>query len=213
MSIALRELSDAVSGRVMRLQLDLQDTTTERNILRDEVATVSLQRDMMSADLTALSAEHEALRGAYNSLEGESQQASLKLASRKNDDVLLRETEAKLATVLADLNEANLRLMDMNQIDASNRDLELRLTKSEISRITAESQVREAQCEAQSYKNLNEALKAKIREYFNKDNDSSNRQFMDTFEEVCFYVFKPYECFCECNIYGFEYGNYELMLF
>jgi len=137
-------------------------------------------------DLSVLSSEHEALRGAYNSLEGESQQSSLKLAGMRSNQREKAELEQRLTAALTELEDYHRKQTDIQSLENNKKDLEHRVTKSELARILLEGQLREAQCEIQSYRNLAEALKEKLKNCYGYNNDSNeaNRQFLDTFEEV-----------------------------
>jgi len=144
----------------------------------------------MNNDMISLASEHEALKGAYHSLEMEAHESRTKLLSSSKEKSNLEKTQEVLDKTLADLHEANIKITSLYQIESHNKDLERRLSKSELERHSLESQLRDISFESESYKTLAEALKNKLKEALagggsgGQDSSSNNRQFLDTFEEV-----------------------------
>jgi chromosome segregation ATPase len=194
----------AVQGVVESIRKFMQQTQNEINLLlaaRDhlesELATNTVQRDILNNDLNSVASELEAMKCAYNSIESECVDLRRKIdidrgnkqessKSSVNAEELLA-TQQRLA-VTTDL----LQQLQDDLAVTTNRNLELekypnivssldgRIIALEAERAQLKATITGLTNEVDSYKRLTESLKDKLK----SSSVSSDKDFLDTFEEV-----------------------------
>ncbi len=184
------------------MQTEINFLISAKDTLEADLSTQSLQRDMLSNDVLTVSSELEAMKAAYSGLESETIDirrahrnsqiaadaiAAAKLANPdKEDEDRKRKTEEDDAQKLEierlqeELSAATKRLKELDRLVSLVSSLELAKVTLENEKAHLNVNVRGLTEEVVSYKRLTDSLKEKLRQVSSSD----TKDFLDTFEEV-----------------------------
>eukprot|EP01041_Mallomonas_annulata_P004954 gene4954-9908_t len=173
---AIRSVGEATMHRLRDMQSSVRAAEQARAMVEREMSSVTLQRDIMGNDLSSLSAEHQALSGAYHALESESRAMETKMLTSSSD----ASGQEQLAKLQFELREALGKASAVPALEAVVRELQRKISDSDMSQISLHTEVRQLQSDNQVYRDLTESLKTKLKNLGSRD----NREYLDTFEEV-----------------------------
>lgn len=160
---AMIELDLSINGRIENLLEKIRFLTSVKETYESELNSYTLEKSMYKDDFGVLREQFEALKVAYNSLEGEF------LVKKKADHDLHDQLQAAQAKI-AGLEHLANQLPEMNTrlLAAENGKIELEMSRNQLIE------------ELESYKRLTESLKESLRSMNKRD----GRDLLDTFEEV-----------------------------
>jgi predicted nucleic acid-binding Zn-ribbon protein len=187
---------ESVQGYMRRSQNEINILLAARDTLESELATNSVQRDLLNGDLGSVSSQLEAVKCAYNSIESECVDLRRKVdieITKNSEKQRGGPSQEELVAAQRRLAAANdlLQQLQDDLAHATNRNLELEKLPKELSNLSTriialesergqlKSSVVGLMNEVESYKKLTESLKEKLKASSNTDKD-----FLDTFEEV-----------------------------
>merc|ERR1711916_34842 len=171
------------------MQQEVLQHMTQKDALENELSSSTLQRNLLSEDLTKLSADHDALKGAYQVMEFE----LATINSKKESEEKTQFDSTEVDALKQKIEVLNTKIKDQNLEIAANTKKIFELEKGAelVIQLTAKvATVQEKNCELEAelknsketiemYKTNCESLKQKIKQL-----GSGNNDFMDTFEEV-----------------------------
>lgn len=171
---AFQRVIKAVSEKVKLLSDSSSGSSSRITDLEDELSSMRLERQLLGEDLASVSASYTSLRVAFSEMESEMIQLRVKMdevkkAASKNDSL-----DAQMLAAREANNADILRLT--NALTA----IENRLASMEREKDDANMQNTILGTELIKYKALTEKLKQKIRDITPMD----KREFLDSFEEV-----------------------------
>ena len=175
---AFSYLDSAIATCFENLRTQVMTISSVKDMLESEIQNYTMERELLMKDLTTLTNEHDALKGAYHALETETM-------NKKGDSDLQKKLTAAqemIEQVQSELSSMARRSLELERLPPLISDLEIKFKASEDARIKNDFKVKELTEELSSYKALCEKLKAKIRDMSGKD--SKTQDFLDSFEEV-----------------------------
>jgi hypothetical protein len=181
-------LEKAFASRVQGLQAELSLITSLKDLLEGELGSANLQRDILQHDLVTVSEQHDALKGAYDSLSYEAarqQQNGGQGGSAeqlKESQLLLERANESHVRLLTEFQEAQRTVLELQKWPAIANDAENRLVTANTAKDRAETAALSAKEEVAHYKKLTETLKQKLRDLGAAG--GGDKEFLDSFEEV-----------------------------
>lgn len=175
---AFSYLDSAISSQFESLRSQIMTISTVKDMLEGEIQNYTMEREILMKDLTTLTNEHDAIKGAYHALETETM-------NKKGDSELqkkLTTAQEMLEQLQSELASMARRSLELERLPPLLSELEIKFKASEDSRLKNDFKVKEVTEELGSYKALCEKLKQKIRDMSGKD--SKTQDFLDSFEEV-----------------------------
>jgi len=175
---AFSYLDSAIATQFEFLRSQIMTISTVKDMLEGEIQNYTMEREILMKDLTSLTNEHDAIKGAYHALETETM-------NKKGDSDLQKKLTAAqemLEQVQSELASMARRSLELERLPPLLSELEIKFKASEDARIKNDFKVKEITEELGSYKALCEKLKQKIRDMSGKD--SKTQDFLDSFEEV-----------------------------
>ena len=175
MARALRLLHEATKGRLGSMNDQLLSMNHVKETLETDMQTLQMAQDIVNNDFLSVQQELEAMRTAFSAQQAEAQgnDSAAKLDRANN---LLINMQAEVAA-------AHRRTLDLERLPAVVAELESKLRVLEQNSIEQHGEIRVLSGELQSYKNMAEGLKQKIRDLSAKGGTES-KDFLDSFEEV-----------------------------
>ena len=182
-------MGSAILSRLEHMQQEVLQHMAQKDSLENELSSSTLQRNLLSDDLTKLSADHDALKGAYQVIEFELATSHSKSESKEEASKNAAEVDALKQTIEA----LRTKIDEQNSEIAANTKKIFELEKGAelVIQLTAkiatvqeknyelEAELKSSKETIEMYKTNCENLKQKIRQL-----GSGNNDFMDTFEEV-----------------------------
>jgi len=175
---AFSYLDSAIATQFEFLRSQIMTISTVKDMLEGEIQNYTMEREILMKDLTSLTNEHDAIKGAYHALETETM-------NKKGDSDLQKKLTAAqemLEQVQSELASMARRSLELERLPPLLSELEIKFKASEDAKIKNDFKVKEITEELGSYKALCEKLKQKIRDMSGKD--SKTQDFLDSFEEV-----------------------------
>ena len=187
--VPVSTMGSTVMCRLDNMQQEVLQHMTQKDALENELNSSTLQRNLLSDDLTKLSADHDALKGAYQVMEFE----LATINSKKESEEKTQVNPIEVDDLKQKIEVLNTKIKDQNLEIAANTKKIFELEKGAelVIQLTAKvATVQEKNCELEAelknsketiemYKTNCESLKQKIKQL-----GSGNNDFMDTFEEV-----------------------------
>ena len=183
---ALAILRGAIHDSLGGMQTEVTQLHSAKDELENSLSSYKLERELMDKDLQALQSDHDAVKGAYTALEHEVREGR-KLAQNRSDGA--KELKERAEDAERRLGEANVELALEKRRSQGVDELAGRIAELEVSLSTSlremkglHTQLEGAKQEKKTLSKLVETLKTRIRDMSGKD--SSQREFLDSFEEV-----------------------------
>ena len=158
------------------MQAEVIHLIAQKDELENELSSSTLQRNLLSNDLSNLSTELETLKGAYQVMEFEL--ASLHQKAGASEE--LRKAKEKIAELNLDFAAASRKIMDLEKGADLVIQLTVKVASVQETNSELEARLKDSKETIEMYKTMTESLKKKIRELGTGD----SKDFMDTFEEV-----------------------------
>lgn len=194
MRLAFQSLEMAISRRLQDLRSEVHLLHSVKELLEGEVASSTLQRDMLGQDLATVTAQLTALKGAYHELSFESASSKIQEINKQDNNDLSLQSQLKDANnsviqLQTQLYEANRKLSDLARVHDQYVQADTALTAMTEKCSAAESVVGGQAEEIKQYLRLTDTLKDKIKEMGSSRSGSGSggqdaKDFLDSFEEV-----------------------------
>jgi chromosome segregation ATPase len=189
MRTAFQSLEMAIARRLQGLRSEVHLLHSVKELLEGEIASSNLQRDMLGQDVSTLTAQLTALKGAYHELSFETASSKIQEINKQDNNDLslqnqLKDANNNVIQLQTQLYDANRKLSDLVKVHDQYVQTETALTimteKCSVSENVVSGQVEEIK----QYKRLTDTLKDKIKEMGSSRGSQDAKDFLDSFEEV-----------------------------
>lgn len=171
----INEVDVLLSGVERTVQAQWNSLLVNRVSLESELSSSSTTKELLQSDLITLEEEHTAIKAAYSQLQSDAEANNSRSLEKQ-----LNLANDKLIELQAELAGAARRAMELERLPPLLAESEEKVRHLSDENIQAYNTNKELMSEIESYKQLCDSLKKKIRDMSGKD----TREFMDSFEEV-----------------------------
>ena len=177
---ALVFAAENVSTCINGLQSELNTLLAAKDSLESVIASYSLQQEMMTKDISNLTAQNDDLKNNYNTLLNEIKEGKKLAQDRASGN---EGDKQKMADLQAELAVEKRKTSQLDVLAGRIAELEISLSTSIREMTSLGTKLRQGEEENKALKKLVDTLKERIRKMSTGD-DMSTQDFLDSFEEV-----------------------------
>lgn len=171
----INEVDVLLSSVERTIQAQWNSLLVNRVSLESELSSSSTTKELLQSDLITLQEEHTALKAAYSQLQSDAEANNSRSLEKQ-----LNLANDKLIELQAELAGAARKTLELERLPPQLAESEEKVRRLSDENIQAYNTNKELMNEVESYKQLCDSLKKKIKDMSGKD----TREFMDSFEEV-----------------------------